>query len=184
MLAIPRQTPVQGCTERPAGIHPMPQAPPPGLLPKKSPSIMHIKKQRLLTPGPTLSIRRLCGRMRRRTFTIRTEDFRTVYKAVLADLKRGMEPRTTAAVRLLRTGAMEASVSNLFSGRGDRSSCAQTGVRRTLGGNHQSVRPGGQRPQYRIMGVVTPERVEPHWPQRPIQRRFRAGFRDLDRRGA
>src|SRR5207248_7948163 len=50
----------------------------------------------------------------------RTEDFRTVYKAVLADLKEVMG--TSHDVLLFAasgTGAMEASVANLFS-RGDK----------------------------------------------------------------
>src|SRR5438045_9637426 len=57
----------------------------------------------------------------------RTEDFRTVYKAVLADLKEVMG--TANDVLLFAssgTGAMEASVSNLFS-RGDKAIVCSAG---------------------------------------------------------
>src|SRR2546426_1290540 len=81
---------------------------------------MHIKKQRLLTPGPTPLYPPALRAMMASDIHHRTEDFRTVYKAVLADLKEVMG--TSHDVLLFAasgTGAMEASVSNLFS-RGDK----------------------------------------------------------------
>jgi aspartate aminotransferase-like enzyme len=81
---------------------------------------MHIKKQRLLTPGPTPLYPPALRAMMASDIHHRTEDFRNIYKAVLADLKQVMG--TSNDVLLFAasgTGAMEASVSNLFS-RGDK----------------------------------------------------------------
>jgi aspartate aminotransferase-like enzyme len=81
---------------------------------------MHIKKQRLLTPGPTPLYPPALRAMMASDIHHRTEDFRNIYKAVLADLKEVMG--TSNDVLLFAasgTGAMEASVSNLFS-RGDK----------------------------------------------------------------
>jgi aspartate aminotransferase-like enzyme len=81
---------------------------------------MHIKKQRLLTPGPTPLYPPALRAMMASDMHHRTEDFRNVYKSVLADLKEVMG--TSGDVLLFAasgTGAMEASVSNLFS-RGDK----------------------------------------------------------------
>ncbi len=81
---------------------------------------MHIKKQRLLTPGPTPLYPPALRAMMASDIHHRTEDFRNIYKAVLADLKEVMG--TSNDVLLFAasgTGAMEGSVSNLFS-RGDK----------------------------------------------------------------
>ncbi|HLN04333.1 MAG TPA: alanine--glyoxylate aminotransferase family protein [Bryobacteraceae bacterium] len=81
---------------------------------------MHIKKQRLLTPGPTPLYPPALRAMMASDIHHRTEDFRNVYKSVLADLKEVMGG--TGDILLFAssgTGAMEASVSNLFS-RGDK----------------------------------------------------------------
>ncbi|MBZ5596159.1 MAG: alanine--glyoxylate aminotransferase family protein [Acidobacteriia bacterium] len=81
---------------------------------------MHIKKQRLLTPGPTPLYPPALRAMMASDIHHRTEDFRNIYKSVLADLKQVMG--TSNDVLLFAasgTGAMEASVSNLFS-RGDK----------------------------------------------------------------
>lgn len=81
---------------------------------------MHIKKQRLLTPGPTPLYPPALRAMMASDIHHRTEDFRNIYKAVLAELKQVMG--TSNDVLLFAasgTGAMEASVSNLFS-RGDK----------------------------------------------------------------
>ena len=81
---------------------------------------MHIKKQRLLTPGPTPLYPPALRAMMASDIHHRTEDFRNIYKAVLADLKQVMG--TSNDVLLFAasgTGAMEGSVSNLFS-RGDK----------------------------------------------------------------
>src|ERR1700704_4366825 len=51
---------------------------------------MHIKKQRLLTPGPTPLYPPALRAMMASDIHHRTEDFRKVYKSVLADLKEVM----------------------------------------------------------------------------------------------
>jgi aspartate aminotransferase-like enzyme len=81
---------------------------------------MHIKKQRLLTPGPTPLLPRALEAMMASDIHHRTEDFRKVYRAVLSDLKEVLG--TSHDVLMFSssgTGAMEAAVSNLFS-RGDK----------------------------------------------------------------
>ena len=81
---------------------------------------MHIKKQRLLTPGPTPLYPRALQAMMASDIHHRTEDFRTVYRSALQDLKEVLG--TTHDVLIFSssgTGAMEAAVSNLFS-RGDK----------------------------------------------------------------
>src|SRR5271156_5561828 len=81
---------------------------------------MHIKKQRLLTPGPTPLYPPALHAMMASDMHHRTDDFRNAYKSVLADLKEVMG--TSNDVILFAssgTGAMEASVTNLFS-RGDK----------------------------------------------------------------
>src|SRR5262245_19421220 len=81
---------------------------------------MHIKKQRLLTPGPTPLYPPALHAMMASDIHHRTEDFRRVYRSALADLKEVMG--TSNDVLLFAasgTGAMDASVSNLFS-KGDK----------------------------------------------------------------
>jgi aspartate aminotransferase-like enzyme len=81
---------------------------------------MHIRKQRLLTPGPTPLYPPALHAMMASDLHHRTEDFRTIYRACLSDLKEVMG---TAHDLLMfaasGTGAMDASVSNLFS-KGDK----------------------------------------------------------------
>jgi aspartate aminotransferase-like enzyme len=81
---------------------------------------MHIRKQRLLTPGPTPLYPPALHAMMASDIHHRTEDFRKVYRSCLADLK---EVIGTAHDVLMfaasGTGAMDATVSNLFS-RGDK----------------------------------------------------------------
>ncbi len=77
---------------------------------------MYIKKQRLLTPGPTPLYPPALHAMMASDLHHRTEDFRNVYKSALADLKEVMA--TTHDVLLFAasgTGVMDAAVSNLFS---------------------------------------------------------------------
>src|SRR5918911_1497090 len=77
---------------------------------------MHIKKLRLLTPGPTPLYPKALHAMMGSDIHHRTEDFRNVYRAVLADLKEVMgTSNDVLALVSSGTGAMEASVSNLFS---------------------------------------------------------------------
>jgi aspartate aminotransferase-like enzyme len=81
---------------------------------------MFIKKQRLLTPGPTPLLPQALHAMMGSDIHHRTEDFRRLYREVLADLQLVM--RTSNDVLALvasGTGAMESSVSNFFSS-GDR----------------------------------------------------------------
>jgi aspartate aminotransferase-like enzyme len=82
---------------------------------------MHIKKQRLLTPGPTPLYPKALMAMMGADLHHRTEDFRTLYRTVLADLKVVMGTQTSDVLVLVAsgTGAMEASVSNCLS-PGDR----------------------------------------------------------------
>lgn len=81
---------------------------------------MHLKKTRLLTPGPTPIHPKALQAMLGAEIHHRTEDFRQLYLSVLADLKTVLG--TTHDVLVLTssgTGAMEASVCNCFS-PGDR----------------------------------------------------------------
>jgi aspartate aminotransferase-like enzyme len=81
---------------------------------------MYIKKQRLLTPGPTPLYPPALHAMMASDIHHRTEDFRKAYRSCLADLKEVMG--TAHDVLLFAssgTGAMDAAVSNVFS-RGDK----------------------------------------------------------------
>src|ERR1700724_1007329 len=81
---------------------------------------MYIRKQRLLTPGPTPLYPPALHAMMASDIHHRTEDFRKVYRSCLADLKEVMG--TSHDVLMFAasgTGAMDAAVSNLFS-RGDK----------------------------------------------------------------
>ncbi len=79
-----------------------------------------IKKQRLLTPGPTPLYPPALYAMLGADMHHRTEDFRAIYKAVLADLKELMGTANDVLVLVASgTGAMEASITNCFS-PGDR----------------------------------------------------------------
>lgn len=77
---------------------------------------MHIKKQRLLTPGPTPLYPPALHAMMASDLHHRTEDFRAVYKSAIADLKDVMGTSYDVVPFVSSgSGAMEASVSNLFS---------------------------------------------------------------------
>jgi aspartate aminotransferase-like enzyme len=81
---------------------------------------MHVKKQRLLTPGPTPLHPRALQAMMGSDIHHRTEDFRTLYRSVLAELKKVFgTTNDVLAVVSSGTGAMEASVTNFLS-PGDR----------------------------------------------------------------
>ena len=81
---------------------------------------MYIKKQRLLTPGPTPLYPPALHAMMGSDIHHRTEDFRNLYRTVLADLKEVMGTSNDVLTLVASgTGAMEASISNLFS-PGDR----------------------------------------------------------------
>jgi aspartate aminotransferase-like enzyme len=81
---------------------------------------MHIRKQRLLTPGPTPLYPKALHAMMGSDIHHRTEDFRKLYQAVLADLKE-VFGTTNDVLSLVAsgTGAMESAISNFFS-RGDK----------------------------------------------------------------
>src|SRR6185369_9673136 len=87
---------------------------------KGLPLTMYIRKQRLLTPGPTPLYPPALHAMMASDMHHRTEDFRKVYRACLADLKELMATSNDVVMFAASgTGAMDASVSNLFS-RGDK----------------------------------------------------------------
>jgi aspartate aminotransferase-like enzyme len=81
---------------------------------------MHIKKQRLLTPGPTPLYPPALHAMMASDIHHRTEDFRNVYKSALADLKEVLGTSHDVLIFAASgTGALDGSVSNFFS-RGDK----------------------------------------------------------------
>src|SRR5712671_86236 len=77
---------------------------------------MYIKKQRLLTPGPTPLLPQALHAMMGSDIHHRTEDFRKVYLAVLADLKEVFgTSNDVLALVCSGTGALEASITNFLS---------------------------------------------------------------------
>ena len=81
---------------------------------------MHIRKQRLLTPGPTPLYPPALHAMMASDIHHRTEDFRKVYRSALTDLKEVLgTAHDIVMFAASGTGAMDAAVSNLFS-RGDK----------------------------------------------------------------
>jgi len=81
---------------------------------------MHIRKQRLLTPGPTPLYPPALHAMMASDIHHRTEDFRKAYRQCLADLKEVMGTANDVLMFCASgTGAMDATVANLFS-RGDQ----------------------------------------------------------------
>jgi aspartate aminotransferase-like enzyme len=81
---------------------------------------MHIKKQRLSTPGPTPLYPPALHAMMGSDIHHRTEDFRKVYRGCLAGLKEVMGTANDVLLFAASgTGAMDASVSNLFC-KGDK----------------------------------------------------------------
>jgi aspartate aminotransferase-like enzyme len=81
---------------------------------------MYIRKQRLLTPGPTPLYPPALHAMMASDIHHRTEDFRKAYRSCLADLKEVMgTSQDLLMFAASGTGAMDAAVSNLFS-KGDK----------------------------------------------------------------
>src|ERR1700760_3675900 len=81
---------------------------------------MYIKKQRLLTPGPTPLYPPALHAMMASDMHHRTEDFRKVYRSCLADLREVMGTANDVLMFCASgTGAMDATVANLFS-KGDK----------------------------------------------------------------
>src|SRR6266852_9316214 len=88
---------------------------------------MYIKKQRLLTPGPTPLLPKALHAMMGSDIHHRTEDFRNLYRGVLADLKEVFGTSNDVLTLVASgTGAMEASVANFFS-PGDRAIVCSAG---------------------------------------------------------
>lgn len=81
---------------------------------------MHIRKTRLLTPGPTPLYPPALHAMMGADIHHRTQDFVRLYKTAVSDLKQVLGTSyDTVPLVASGTGAMEASVSNFFR-RGDR----------------------------------------------------------------
>ena len=77
---------------------------------------MYIKKQRLLTPGPTPLLPSALHAMMGSDIHHRTEDFRNLYKQVLTDLKHVFGTSNDMLVLVASgTGALEAAAQNFFS---------------------------------------------------------------------
>ena len=77
---------------------------------------MHIKKQRLLTPGPTPLLPAALHAMMGSDIHHRTEDFRNLYKRVLSNLQEVLGTSNDVLVLVASgTGGLEASVQNFFS---------------------------------------------------------------------
>ncbi|MFL6452073.1 MAG: pyridoxal-phosphate-dependent aminotransferase family protein [Bryobacteraceae bacterium] len=77
---------------------------------------MYIKKQRLLTPGPTPLLPAALHAMMGSDIHHRTEDFRKLYKGVLSDLKDVLATSSEVLVLVASgTGGLEAAVQNFFS---------------------------------------------------------------------
>lgn len=122
---------------------------------------MHIKKTRLLTPGPTPLYPPALHAMMASDLHHRTQDFRNVYKAVVTDLKEVMGTSYDVVPFVASgSGAMEASVSNLFS-QGDKVIVCTAGK---FGERWQSITKAYGLTQVVVQKeygqVVTPEEVE------------------------
>ncbi|MDQ2774900.1 MAG: alanine--glyoxylate aminotransferase family protein [Acidobacteriota bacterium] len=77
---------------------------------------MYIKKQRLLTPGPTPLLPAALHAMMGSDIHHRTEDFRTLYKQVLSDLKAVLGTSNDVLVLVASgSGGLEAATQNFFS---------------------------------------------------------------------
>lgn len=77
---------------------------------------MYIKKQRLLTPGPTPLLPSALHAMMGSDIHHRTEDFRNLYKQVLSDLKTVLGTSHDVLVLVASgSGGLEASTQNFFS---------------------------------------------------------------------
>ena len=76
---------------------------------------MHIKKQRLLTPGPTPLLPSALHAMMGSDIHHRTEDFRNLYKQVLGDLQHVLGTSNDVLVLVASgSGGLEAATQNFF----------------------------------------------------------------------
>src|SRR5262250_1207229 len=88
---------------------------------------MYIRKQRLLTPGPTPLYPPALHAMMASDMHHRTEDFRKIHKSALADLKEVLGTSHDVLMFVASgTGALDGSVSNFFS-RGDKAIVCSAG---------------------------------------------------------
>ena len=121
---------------------------------------MHIRKQRLLTPGPTPLYPPALHAMMASDIHHRTQEFRNVYSSALADLKEVLATSSDVlCFAASGTGAMDASVSNLFS-RGDKvivCSAGKFGERWVEIAKAYGLDPVGLKEEYG--SAVAPERV-------------------------
>ena len=148
---------------------------------------MYIRKQRLLTPGPTPLYPPALHAMMASDIHHRTEDFRKVYRSVLADLKEVMgTSQRCADVRRLRHRSHGCFRLEPVLARRQSDRLLSRKVRRALGRNRQSLRPGRQRAFRRPTAKwCRPSSVEAALAAEPgDQGRVRAGFGNLHRRGA
>ena len=77
---------------------------------------MHIRKQRLLTPGPTPLLPKALHAMMDSDVHHRTEDFRKIFRGVLSGLQSVMGTKNDVLVLVASgSGAMEAAVQNTLS---------------------------------------------------------------------
>jgi aspartate aminotransferase-like enzyme len=77
---------------------------------------MHIRKQRLLTPGPTPLLPQALHAMMGSDIHHRTEDFRNLYKQVLSDLQAVLGTSNDVLVLVASgSGGLEAATQNFFS---------------------------------------------------------------------
>ncbi|MGA8028432.1 MAG: alanine--glyoxylate aminotransferase family protein [Bryobacteraceae bacterium] len=77
---------------------------------------MHVKKQRLLTPGPTPLLPSALHAMMGSDIHHRTDEFRKLYKQVLSDLKELLSTSSDVLVVVASgTGGLEAATQNFFS---------------------------------------------------------------------
>ena len=143
-------------------------------------------RHRLLTPGPTPLYPPALHAMMGSDIHHRTEDFRNIYRATLADLKEVMGTSNDVLMLVASgTGAMESAVSNLFS-RGDKvivCSAGKFGERWVEMAKAFGLDATVLKAEYG--DTVKPEQVEAALAANPgVTRRVRAGLRDLDRRRA
>jgi aspartate aminotransferase-like enzyme len=132
---------------------------------------MHIKKQRLLTPGPTPLYPPALHAMMASDVHHRTVDFQNVYKSALTSLKEVFcTSNDVLAFASSGTGAMDASVSNLFR-RGDKvivCSAGKFGERWVQITKAYGLEPIVLKAEYG--DVVTPERVTQALAEEPAAR--------------
>ena len=86
---------------------------------------MHIRKQRLLTPGPTPLLPAALHAMMGSDIHHRTDDFRNLYKQVLADLSQVLGTTNDVLVLVASgSGGLEAATQNFFSASDETLVCS------------------------------------------------------------